>query len=74
VRGVSPTQIACAWILAAPGVTSPIVGATKTRHLVELFEAVDIKLGAEEVAALEEPYRPHPIIGYEQPRPPKMLK
>src|ERR1700758_133499 len=47
-RGVSPTQIACAWILAAPGVTAPIVGATKISHLTELFAAVDIKLSAEE--------------------------
>jgi aryl-alcohol dehydrogenase (NADP+) len=72
--GVTPTQIACAWILAAPGVTAPIVGATKTHHLTELFEAVDIKLGTDEIAALEKPYRPHPIIGHEQPRPAKMLR
>jgi aryl-alcohol dehydrogenase (NADP+) len=73
-RGVTPTQIACAWILAAPGVTAPIVGATKTRHLIELFQAVEIKLSTEEVEALEKPYRPHAIIGHEQPRPAKMLK
>ena len=73
-RGVTPTQIACAWILAAPGVTAPIVGATKTRHLQELFEAVDIKLSGDEIEALEKPYRPHAIIGHEQPRPAKMLK
>jgi 1-deoxyxylulose-5-phosphate synthase len=73
-RGVTPTQIACAWILAAPGVTAPIVGATKTRHLTELFEAVEIKLSTDEVEALEKPYRPHVIIGHEQPRPAKMLK
>jgi 1-deoxyxylulose-5-phosphate synthase len=73
-RGVSPTQIACAWILGAPGVAAPIVGATKTHHLKELLDAVDIKLGAEEIEALEKPYRPHPIIGHEQPRPAKMVK
>jgi aryl-alcohol dehydrogenase-like predicted oxidoreductase len=73
-RGVSPTQIACAWILAAPGVTAPIVGATKVSHLKELFEAVDVRLSAEEIEALEKPYRPHPIIGHEQPRPAKMLR
>lgn len=73
-RGVTPTQIACAWILQAPGVTAPIVGATKTRHLKELFDAVDIKLSAEETATLESPYRPHPIIGHEQPQAAKMLK
>jgi aryl-alcohol dehydrogenase (NADP+) len=73
-RGVSATQVACAWILAAPGVTAPIVGATKTHHLGELFKAVDIKLSREEIETLEKPYRPHPIIGHEQPRPGKMLK
>lgn len=46
--GVTPTQIACAWILQAPGVTAPIIGATKTQHLEEIFAAVDIKLSAEE--------------------------
>ena len=46
-HGVTPTQIACAWILQAPGVTAPIVGATKTHHLQQAFEAVDIKLTAE---------------------------
>jgi 1-deoxyxylulose-5-phosphate synthase len=73
-RGVSPTQIACAWILAAPGVTAPIIGATKISHLTELFAAVDIKLSAEETETLEKPYRPHPIIGHQQPKAAKMLK
>ena len=73
-RGVTPTQIACAWILAAPGVTAPIVGVTKARQLQELCEAVEIKLSADEMAALEKPYRPHPIIGHQQPRPAKMLE
>jgi len=73
-RGVTPTQLACAWILQAPGVTSPIVGATKTHHLKQVFDAVEIKLSAEEVAAMEAPYRPHPIVGYEHPNPRKMVK
>jgi 1-deoxyxylulose-5-phosphate synthase len=73
-RSVSSTQIACAWILAAPGVTAPIVGATKVRHLTELIEAVDIQLSADEIDALEKPYRPHPIIGHEQPQAAKMLR
>jgi aryl-alcohol dehydrogenase (NADP+) len=71
-RGVSPTQIACAWILQAPGVTSPIIGATKIPHLKELFAAVDIKLNTEEIAAVEDPYVPHPILGHEQPKASKM--
>jgi len=60
-----PTQIVCAWILQAPGVTAPIIGATKTHHLQEIFATVDITLSAEEVAAIEQPYRPHPILGHE---------
>jgi 1-deoxyxylulose-5-phosphate synthase len=72
-RGVSSTQIACAWILQAPGVTAPIIGATKTQHLKELFDAVEIKLGKEEVAALEKPYQPHPIIGHEQAHAARMV-
>src|SRR5262245_23539473 len=73
-RGVTPTQLACAWILQAPGVTAPIIGATKTHHLKQILEAVDIKLSAEEVAAMEAPYRPHPVVGYEYPQPRKMVK
>jgi aryl-alcohol dehydrogenase (NADP+) len=72
-HGVTPAQIACAWILQAPGVTAPIIGATKTHHLKQ-FEAVDIKFSAKEVRALEKPYRPHPILGREQARAAKMLK
>ena len=73
-HGVTPTQIACAWILQAPGVTAPIIGATKTYHLKEIFEAVDITLTPEQVAAMEEPYQPHPMRGYVQPSPAKMVK
>jgi 1-deoxyxylulose-5-phosphate synthase len=73
-HGVTPTQIACAWILQAPGVTAPIIGATKTHHLKELFEATEIKLSAEEVSAIEKPYRPHPILGHEQPKPSRMVR
>jgi aryl-alcohol dehydrogenase (NADP+) len=72
-RGVAPAQIACAWMLHAPGVTAPIVGATKAHHLKELIEAVDIKLTREEVDALEKPYRPHPVFGFEGPDPRRML-
>src|ERR1700678_3432742 len=60
-RGLTPIQIACAWILQAPGVTAPIFGATKINHLKEIFGTTEIKLSAEEVEALERPYRPHPI-------------
>ncbi|MGA7760799.1 MAG: aldo/keto reductase [Candidatus Binataceae bacterium] len=72
-RGVTPAQIACAWILQAPGVTAPIIGATKLNHVKELLASVDITLTKEEVAALEKPYEPHPVLGFEPPRPAKML-
>jgi len=72
-HGVSSTQIAFAWILQAPGVTAPIIGTTKTQQLQQLIDAVEIKLTPEEVAALEKPYQPHPIIGHEQPNAGRML-
>jgi 1-deoxyxylulose-5-phosphate synthase len=62
-RGVQPAQIACAWILQAPGVTAPIIGATRTEQLRELIAAADLKLTAEEISRLEEPYRPHRVLG-----------
>ena len=71
-RGVTPSQIACAWILQAPGVSAPIVGATKLKHLKESIEAVAIKLSAEEVSELEKAYTPHPILGHAQPSPKRM--
>ena len=57
-RNVKPIQVALAWLLAKPGVTSPVVGVTKEEQLGELVGALDIELTAEEMAALEEPYLP----------------
>jgi aryl-alcohol dehydrogenase-like predicted oxidoreductase len=71
-RGVSAAQIACAWVLQAPGITSPIIGTTKAHYLKDLIAAVDLTLSAEEVAALEAPYRPHPILGHANPKPKEM--
>jgi len=62
-RGVSPAQIALAWLLGKPGVTAPIVGATKTQHLDDAVATVEVKLSDEEVARLEAPYQPHSVIG-----------
>ena len=62
--GVSPAQVAIAWLLHRPGVTAPIVGATKLEHLEEAVAAVKVELGAEEMARLEEPYVPHPVLGH----------
>jgi 1-deoxyxylulose-5-phosphate synthase len=63
-RGVPPAQVALAWLLGRPAVSAPIVGATKLGHLDDAVAAVDLTLTAEEVARLEAPYRPHPVIGH----------
>src|SRR5262249_8476356 len=52
-RGASPAQVACAWVLQAPGITAPIIGATKPHHVKDVIGAVDVKLAADEIAALE---------------------
>ncbi|MGN0681068.1 MAG: aldo/keto reductase [Candidatus Fimisoma sp.] len=61
-KGVKMQQIALAWHWAK-GVASPIIGATKPNHLDDAAKAVDVKMTAEEVAYLEEPYLPHPVVG-----------
>src|SRR5882757_2289307 len=63
-RGVPRAQVAMAWMLAKPVVTSPIVGASKPGHLEDAVAAVSVKLTPEEMAALEEPYVPHPTLGF----------
>jgi len=63
-HNVKPAQIALAWLLQKPGVSAPIIGASKMHHLEQAVAAVEIKLSAEDVAQLEEPYRPHPILGH----------
>ena len=63
-RGLPPAQIALAWLLGKPAVTAPIVGATKLSHLEDAIAATDVTLSEEEVARLEAPYRPHPILGH----------
>jgi aryl-alcohol dehydrogenase-like predicted oxidoreductase len=73
-RSVTPAQIACAWILQAPGVTAPIIGATKLNHVKELIAAAEITLNKEEVAALEQPYQPHPVLGFEPPKADRMSR
>ena len=64
-RGQPPAQVALAWLLHKPGVTAPIVGATKPSHLEDALAAAELKLSPDEIARLEEPYRPHPILGHE---------
>jgi len=64
-RGVKPTQVALAWILAKPGITAPIVGASKLSHLDDHVAALTLKLSAEEMTYLEECYQPHPVLGHQ---------
>ena len=63
-RGIPRAQLALAWLLSKPGVTAPIVGATKPNHLEDAVAALSVKLTPEEIAALEEPYVPHPVLGH----------
>ena len=63
-RGVPPAQIALAWLLHKPGVTAPIVGATKLDHVEDALAAAELTLSADEIARLEEPYRPHRVLGH----------
>jgi 1-deoxyxylulose-5-phosphate synthase len=63
-RGVQNSQVALAWILAKPGVSSPIIGASKMTHLEQAIDALQIHLEDEEIKALEEPYEPHPVLGF----------
>jgi 1-deoxyxylulose-5-phosphate synthase len=63
-RGLPMAQVALAWVLSKPGITSPIVGATKPQHLDDAVSALDLKLTAEEVNALEAPYIPHATVGF----------
>ena len=63
-RNVPPAQIGLAWLLHKPGVTAPIVGATKLAHLDDALAAAEIALSADEIARLEQPYRPHPVLGH----------
>jgi aryl-alcohol dehydrogenase (NADP+) len=62
--GRSPAQVGLAWLLSNPIVTAPIVGVTKSKHLEDAVAAVDLELPDDAIAALEEPYRPHPIAGH----------
>jgi 1-deoxyxylulose-5-phosphate synthase len=63
-RDTSPARIALAWLLHKPGVTAPIVGATKLEHLQDVLAAEQLALTDEEITRLEEPYAPHPVLGH----------
>ena len=63
-RGVSHATLALAWMLSKPGITAPIVGATQPNHLTEAVAALSLRLTPQEIAALEEPYVPHLVAGF----------
>lgn len=63
-RDISRAQVALAWLLSKPGVTAPIVGATKMAHLEDPLDALEIKLSDDEIDTLEEPYPPRPVRGH----------
>jgi len=61
-RGTRAAQIALAWMLHQPGITAPIIGASKPYHLEDAVAALEIKLSDEERRFLQEPYQPHPVL------------
>jgi len=63
-RGIPRAQVALAWLLAKPVITAPIVGATKLHHLDDALASVNVKLSADEITSLEEPYVPHAVVGF----------
>ncbi|HVZ00499.1 MAG TPA: aldo/keto reductase [Dongiaceae bacterium] len=63
-RGVPMAQVALAWLWQKPAMVAPVIGATKISHLDDAVAALSVKLSPEEVAALEEPYVPHKVIGF----------
>jgi aryl-alcohol dehydrogenase-like predicted oxidoreductase len=65
LRGVPMAHVALAWVRAKPGITAPIVGVSSMAQLDEALASLDLELSADEVAALEAPYVPHPVMGHE---------
>lgn len=63
-RGVPPAQVGLAWLLHRPGVTAPIVGATKVAHMQDALAAEQLELSEDEMRRLEELYVPHAIVGH----------
>ena len=64
-RGLSNMQVALAWVLRNPAITAPIIGASKLHHLTDALSALDVALGGDEVAVLEKPYRPKPVLDHQ---------
>jgi len=68
-RGLPRAQVAMAWLLGKPGITAPIIGATKPSHLADAIAAIDVALSADEIKRLESPYLPHAVVGLAGPLP-----
>jgi aryl-alcohol dehydrogenase (NADP+) len=64
-KDLTPAQLALAWLLHKKNIASPIIGPTQLEQLEELAEAVDVRLRSYDMERLEEPYRPHPVLGHE---------
>ena len=63
-RGASRAAVALAWLLAKPGITAPIIGASKPHHLQDALAALELKLTSDEIKRLEADYVPHPVAGF----------
>jgi aryl-alcohol dehydrogenase-like predicted oxidoreductase len=68
-HGLPRAQIAMAWLLGKPGITAPIIGATKPSHLDDAIASLEVTLSADEIARLESPYAPHRVVGLAGPMP-----
>ena len=62
--GVQPAQVALAWLMSRPGITAPVIGASKPHHLDDAVASLSLALTSEEAAKLEAPYRPRPVVGH----------
>jgi aryl-alcohol dehydrogenase-like predicted oxidoreductase len=63
-RELPMAQVALAWMLHQPVITAPIIGATKAGHIADAVAAVAVELSAEEIATVQQPYVPHPVLGH----------
>ena len=63
-RGLSRAEVALGWLLQQPGVTAPIIGASKAGHIEDAVKALDVKLDAADLEQLGAAYRPHPVLGF----------
>jgi aryl-alcohol dehydrogenase-like predicted oxidoreductase len=66
-RGAAPAEIALAWLLGQPGVTAPVIGATRPEHVEEAVRSLEVKLAPDELELLASRYKPHPVLGHEGP-------